>query len=100
MTVADVLSTTRDILAERGWCQGSLRAADGSVCLVMAINVALSRHMRERIRSDVTSTAVWEAIGQAVGSSGAGDIGRWNDDPSRTYEDVVLALKRAEEVSA
>lgn len=94
MTPAEVLAGARDVLAERGWTQGTAEAADGSVCLDGALCVAStgSPH-RGTVEGDAGASRALSAV--------AGERGyvAFNDDPERTYEDVMLALKRAEELA-
>lgn len=96
MTPAEVLAGARDVLAERGWHQGDYVGADGSVCLLGALRVALG----DRPTDYHWDYKEWDAVAAPVRSVIAcRAIDHWNDDPSRTYEDVVLALKRAEELA-
>lgn len=93
-----------EVLEARGWHQGSLTGSDGSVCLIGAINTALwgSPSLRGR-----PADGVWERrkemmwrVGVVAFADRLGDdfrVGDWNDDDHTTYEDVILALKRAHE---
>ncbi len=90
MTAAEALSKARDVLAERGWCQRTYQDQDGRVCLVTALTYA----------AGVDEGEAWsEAYGLLGRVSGEPVLSAWNDDPSRSYEDVVLALKEAEELA-
>ena len=89
MNAAEVLSKARDVLAERGWHQGDLEGEDGSVCVLAAMEVAWHG---SGVPFVVLSNAVEAVIPTHL-------VSVWNDDPSRTYEDVILALKQAEELA-
>ncbi len=92
------------VIDERGWYQGDYEAADGRVCLVGALSVAVcGRPWTPEIDAD-GEEAVCAALARlkdrlvadGMPRHVADDIaGRWNDDPSTTEEDVRLLLKRA-----
>lgn len=91
MSPAEVLAATREVLAERGWHQGNFMDADtGAVCIVGALDAVVP----EGVGDDVI-VPLRDAIGVPCGLQ----ITQWNDAPERTYEDVVLALKHAEELA-
>lgn len=77
-----------EVLEERGWHQGGYEGAKGKVCLIGAINVVLTGDATNDDDLADVPLALMRATGALRPST-------WNDDPSRTYEDVVLALKRA-----
>jgi hypothetical protein len=87
-----------DVLHERGWVQGQLERADGSVCLVGAINVAVtgSAAPRDAVWDDkelaLLGTAAFDAVRSEVNEP---NLGRWNDKRARDVDDVIDALKRA-----
>ena len=96
MNAAEVLSKARDVLAEKGWCQGRL-VDEGAVCLAGGVKVAAGFHLDDIHWLDApVMRGVFVALAAAIGSD---SVVTWNDDPSRTYEDVVLALKQAEELA-
>ena len=82
------------VLEERGWTQsGRLEDADGAVCLYGAVNIAATGDAR-----------CWAAVDEGLAGALLDAIGgrgpsAWNDDPLTSYEDVVLALKRAHELA-
>lgn len=86
---ADDLLAAAEIIQRRGWCQGALQKADGSVCLVGALRLASDGSVNR-----YGSTRVADAIG-------ALDLPRfaayYNDDPTTTAEDVILLLKTTAE---
>lgn len=90
MKASEVLSKARDVLAELGWHQGDFRDREsGAVCLIGALNLVAPGWFNDAV------TPLRDAMGVTYDIQ----ISVWNDDPSRTYEDVVLALKRAEELA-
>ena len=92
MTPAEVLSKARDVLAERGWHQGGGEAKTGEVCTIRATYLAANRDKN-------LAWQVESLIAESVSLASAFNVPAWNDDPSRTYEDVILALKQAEELA-
>jgi hypothetical protein len=76
-----------EVLEERGWRQGNWRRDDRSVCMLAALGTV---NGGQSLRS-VDQCRLRDAIGLTQYDS----IAHWNDDPARTYEDVILALKRA-----
>ena len=82
MTPEEILSEAAR-LVEKGWCQGRLRSGLG-VCAVGAI--------LDAGRSDNGLNVAVSALVQEIGTP---DIGRWNDTPGRTKEEVATALRNA-----
>lgn len=84
---ADLLDRARDVLAERGWCQGYATMSDGRVCLESA--------MFEAAEGRRWAWATCSVALQAV----RGEVGRhpyeFNDLPTTTQSDADLAMKRA-----
>lgn len=69
---------------EAGWCQGEMSTPDGRVCIYGAIEAVagdpfLAVRMIRRVR---------EVVGRDF-------LGVWNDEPERTQQDVVRALRQA-----
>jgi hypothetical protein len=100
------------VLEKRGWLQGDWTdgpytvppaKGDGPVCLLGALAVALD--LTEYRDLQDLATPECQLLGRLA--DGADDdryalvaAAAWNDDESTTYEDVILLLKRAHEVSA
>jgi hypothetical protein len=82
-------------LITRGWYQGDYEGPDGSVCLYGA-----------SWKASGLPLDVWEAQGvdtirRAVAACGGGwirPVHEWNDDPSRTFDEVLRAAKIADEI--
>lgn len=94
MTPAEVLAGARDVLAERGWHQGGFMGQDGAVCAMGALRVACFGELLPGQFSTGLGAA-HELLARVV----EGPIDWWNDAQGRTYEDVILALKQAEELA-
>lgn len=88
----NVLNKALEVLERDGWCQGTAHDADGRHCALGAIQVATHSH----VVINLPDGAAWrlrKAIGGPPGRIRG--IAGWNDDPHRTYEDVVLVFKKA-----
>lgn len=84
------------VLEQRGWCQGAYfegSKSDGQRCLASAL--ALASGSRYLIGTEDRKAEA--AVARVLGLVDADEIEKFNDDPSTTYEDVILALKRAHE---
>lgn len=88
-TTTDILLRAADLIADRGWAQGSLADAEtGGLCLRGAMKVAANE-------AQVPTTFVAMAFNQwLLANEGTADVPGWNDEPCRSAEDVMLALKR------
>lgn len=88
--VADVLAGARGVLDKYGWHQGPGGIGfDGSVCAVVAIGIA-GRNQQRVV--DQAKRLVCEV-------TGAHFVHVWNDAPTTSREDLMLGLKRAEELA-
>ena len=104
VTVADVLRGAMEYITPEGtWIQGDLfREATPSIgrprgyCASGAISCSVQNlGLPNGILTDVWRGSL-DALRQAIGSEHIPD---WNDNPSRTQEDVLLAFKRAIEIA-
>jgi hypothetical protein len=98
VSAAEVLSKARDVLADVGWCQKrdgvwQIPLNESPTCISNAVMYAVARDTDRYL--DVLPVLT-EAIGLPCEVRA---LTSWNDDPSRTYEDVILALKQAEELA-
>ncbi len=89
-----------DVIDVRGWYQGDYEAADGRVCLVGALNVAVSGQAQETLLDGDAEEAVCEAVERVSGllwNDGVTvpDIAWWNDKVAQSEEEPKLLLKRA-----
>lgn len=90
MELLELLTTTRDIQADRGHCKNVLWAADGRVCMQGALMTA------DRSRWE------FEDAYRAMGFGDCQDMVNWNNALERTLEDVlerfdmaIASLRRA-----
>jgi hypothetical protein len=86
--VARTLIRAREILDIQGWCPNGATDDEGRVCVVAAINSV-------RSYSIISATAI-TFIRKAIDSNDKDlGIGRWNDTPGRTIEEVHAVFDRA-----
>lgn len=108
--VPTVLIGAAHILQNRGWCRGKLIDEDGALCLLSAIFVASTGKVASCFYSqddhDELTKAAWSVVEDLInaryGQIGVGTltIPGWNDQPSRTIEDVFQILDDAAAVAA
>lgn len=78
-----------DVLHERGWHQGdAMDETTGAVCIYGALLVACGQ---PATNDGFLPFPVRSLLTDEVGLF----VGPWNDEPERTEEDIVLALKKA-----
>jgi hypothetical protein len=111
--VTEVLRKAREVIEERGWCQGMLTADNGNVCAMGALRQAthdIPLTVKEACKLEEEavkrmSKAAGTHFYEGESAEGAPyvyhvfdhEIPSWNDKPSRTVEDVLLMFKRAAE---
>lgn len=100
--VADVLEAAADIIRERGWTQGDDNVAFSqrdATCAALAIDAAARDGLDLDVTADFRTYVLRVDAGKDAFASHLGlayhQIPRWNDDPGRTVEDVLSALKQA-----
>lgn len=96
----ETLFRAAEILEDRGWCQGLLTNDRGEHCAVGALCVALEQQMRcnygDLVRSGPLNIfAAYLPPGSDDRETGVVKITRWNDNPERTAQEVITALRRA-----
>lgn len=90
---AHVYEDALHVLQRRGWCQGIGEDEFGRICLANALGAATQFYCIQRGHWNIFDfSALYDVVGSA-------NIPGRNDDPSTTYEDVVLWLKRAAEIA-
>ena len=92
----DVLLRAAELLGEKGWCQGTARDAEGHMCAIGALQAA-NDEVTQRWQSAEYRRAQDRLQDHLWGDellTEAHTIPYWNDNPERTAEDVILALKR------
>lgn len=93
-----VYSKAIDAINERGWHQGDYEGPDGSVCLFGALAFVLSDQTNWQLVPTMDATPVQVKLAWHIDELFDGvypDI--WNDSPSTSEEDVLLALKHLHE---
>ena len=93
VTAADVLRDAMELITPEGaWIQHSAyRWRPPGYCAGSAIDITADDLDARDLDQDAR-----RAFEQAVGCE---NIPKWNDDPSRIHEDVLLAFKRAIEIA-
>jgi hypothetical protein len=85
-------------LITRGWTQGTPKDADGRVCIygagVAAAGVEPRSNMLASIELRAADPRIYDALWRAVGESPMS----WNDDPRRTFDEVLRVAKEADEL--
>lgn len=98
---AEILDTAREVLLEKGWCQGkTIDRATGRHCLVGAISWATARAaLREDGDAvcDIAGCRVYpmNAVIRQLGLSKPEHVPHWNDSPGRELFEVVEVLEMA-----
>jgi hypothetical protein len=97
MRITDVAHTLREAaeyIGEHGWLQGTLSSADGRVCAIGAIQrIGGTGNARSYDAVD----ALYEYLDLPMTTGILHPVAIWNDEPERTAEDVILAMKCAAE---
>jgi hypothetical protein len=82
------LLAAADYIEEHGWCQGRPYLGE-SACVIGAVNIVTNGDKRlfetDRLRHAM------ERVHKTLGGSAIS----WNDNPTRTKEEVVSALRKA-----
>ena len=91
-SISDVLERAADRLSKPGaWVPGGGSTPDVA-CAALAIDAAA--------RTREAGIAAREAFARFIGAETArGGIWRWNDEPGRTQDEVVTALRNAAKVA-
>lgn len=87
----EILVKALEVLEQDGWCQRTSHNVLGQRCSLGAIERgARSLGIKEYVRIRRAADRLYRAIGE-----NRGGVASWNDKEGRTYEDVVLAFKKA-----
>lgn len=91
-----ILEKAADIITTKGWTQNNYTDKDGRVCLVEAINqAACTMCSTAQTRIGAADSAAYALRKHLYLSPfNTPNLVAWNDDPQRTAEDVILALKQ------
>lgn len=103
MDERQALRAAAEYISEHGWCQGA--TFEGDLGQWMALRTtppacalgALSIGTGQGFRYEMFFSAR-KLLAKAAGLPNGSAIPSWNDHPSQTAEDVILALKQAAEL--
>lgn len=92
MNNVEILTRMKEILMDRGWCRGSFKNEDGTVCLMGAIT--RTELLREMYTSRPYSTInlLEEPLDALREQMGEDSVLRWNDKAGRTFNEVIDLL--------
>lgn len=100
-TPSDLLARAAELIGERGWCQGTIKTAEGHMCAMGAMAEAKRElfgpenvRRTSRIYADAMYSLV-DVINEPHGYSSLVSVPQWNDEEDQTAENVILALKTA-----
>lgn len=83
-----LLLNAADLIERRGFCQGTRQDGSGQLCILGAISVAHNGDPYSQYSTDPAGELVRAQLG---GKSPA----PWNNEPGRTKEEVVEAVRTA-----
>jgi hypothetical protein len=84
-----MLLTAAEMIARHGHCKQAVFHKDGSMCLYGAIHTARVRHW------NVFLHKATDALCKVTHMTNECDLITWNDQPERTKEEVINALREA-----
>lgn len=87
LTPEEILARAADLLETRGWCQGTMRAPSGQLCVMGSIREAsrfMSLFLAQRQATDALSREIQDS-----------EPTNWNDQPDRTVEEVISSLRNS-----
>lgn len=93
---SEVLECAAKLLEEKGWIQHSYRDDNNQHCVVGAVAVCKESFMANGSILGYPASNILRANEFPVIN---GSCSAWNDDPSRTKEEVIAALLSAAEVA-
>lgn len=92
MKASEVIREAKNLLFERGWCQGDLMGPDG-LCTRGALGVAATGSAYASNFASVEAEFFIKTVVYPVTVPG------WNDAPGSTFGEVIDALDRAEKLA-
>ena len=95
MKTSEVIREARNLLFERGWTKNYLKNAAGNVCLRGALMWAATGGI---------DWSAWDKISPAESIISSKlingmNVASWNDEPSRTFDEVIEVLDKAEKIA-
>lgn len=91
--VGEGLRRAKALLETEGWCKGSYKDADGRRCIRQAIIDASGVNCLD------IGAALYEQMNGRVWSLTHDEVTEWNDDRSRTLDDVYNLLDAAADIA-
>ena len=92
--VDDTLNLAAELVEKRGWTQKTYETRDGQVCLMGAVHMALG--IEPNVFTDDETFNIYLAARDRLQDILDVDSPiEWNDQPERTKEQVVSALRAA-----
>jgi hypothetical protein len=93
-----VYRETAKLLRKRGWTQGVPHNAAGNRCLVYAVDCVLMQLGQGGVDGTMQNVAspLMEALGLAPSVYWA-TLVDWNDEPGRTFDEVITLLEQTAE---
>jgi hypothetical protein len=98
MKPSEIIRESKNVMFERGWCQGSFERLDGSVCVRGALRLSATQGARI-VWTDGWQVGEAEAAAHVSTAVGGGYIPTWNDTKGRTFSEVIDALDLAEKLA-
>lgn len=100
ITVPRVLRLAAALIERDGWCQGTYIAMDGRCCAVGALVQAGGGVIDPDIYDAgpvemARIRGAFDAVTKFIGRTWVTDLVDWNDEPDRTAEEVLAALRGA-----
>ena len=99
--IAEILDRAAELIETKGWTQGAFARAGGKPVIIDHIDAdcfcavgAIHRSYKGILEYDANIFLV-----EVLCLSGTDEIFAWNDNPARTKDDVVAALKAAAQLA-
>lgn len=98
MTTVEVIRGARAALIKHGWARHVFRGQYGEVCIVQALRIAVNWPRCTDGETSSAYYAAWTKLEMLAGLPTVESVSllRWNDHPSRTLDDVMKLLDKAE----
>lgn len=92
--VVDVLNDAADLLELYGWCRGRTEDSRGRRCALGALGACAGLNIPLFQAGNYALASYLVTEGGKGGSAREFSVVDWNDDPYRTANDVVTALRK------
>ena len=95
-----ILLRAHEIIEDRGWCQLTLQADDGRVCLQGAVMLASGVELLRGPTGLITPASREACMASAMNAIRmleqrltSGEVWEWNDEPGRTADEVLRLIR-------